>query len=194
MDYRKNEIKQKEKIVNLIKQNGYEIDCKLLNNMYELNYVYTYLSMMTLICCSNGNVYGKLSIENDAFIVKFKDSQSINAYLNDSLTKKDCNFDYNEENFIVNNHSFTIVYDYKTNGVRRIFIVDKDSRKLLIVIARKSLSINIDIFKFFNKSIYKSLYEHYKNSQKWIENGTRFLPDEMISIITKCQVLISLSS
>ena len=190
MDYRKKEIKQKEKIIDLIKQSNYEIDCKLLDNLYELNYVYTYPSMMTLIRCSNGNIYGKLSIGNDAFIVKFKDYQSIDAYFSISFFKKDCNFDYNEENFIVNNHSFTITYNYKTNGNNKIFIVDKDSRKLLIIIDRESSLINIDILKFFDKFV----YEHYKNSQKWIENDTGFLPAEMISIITKCQVLISLSS
>ena len=198
MNYKKNEIKKRKNIINLIKQNGYEIDCKLLNNMYnELNCFYTYINMVIPIYCSNGNVYGKLSIDKDLFIIKFKDYQSINASSHSFSAGNDYNFDYNEENLIVNNHAFTIIYNYTakytTFGTYNIYILDKDSRKLLIEIDRESSSINIDIFKLFGKSIYKSLYKRYENGHQWINNYAGLLPSELTSIITKCQVLLSLS-
>lgn len=125
-------------------------------------------------------------MDNNNFLVKFKDNPSINIYFNAIPTRKDYNLDYNEENFIVNNHSFT------TSAVKPIAlaIIDKVSRKLLIVIDRKRSVINVDIFKLFNKSIYK----YYENNQKWIDNNAKLLPPELNSVITKCQALIALSS
>ena len=195
MDYRKIDIEKIKNVLNLIKQNGYEIDCELLNNMCRLDYLYTYLSMIVPIYCDNGNVYCRLFIDGDGVkIIKFKDYPSINTSFKAISTKKDYNFDYNEENFVVNNHAFTITYIYTTKystfGTYNIYILDKDSRKLLIEIDCESSDINIDIFKLFNKSIYK----RYKNGHQWINNYAGLLPSELTSIITKCQVLLSLSS
>lgn len=190
MNYKKINIEKRRNIINLIKQNNYEIDCKLLNNICRLDYLFIYQHMMIPLYCDNDNVYGRLFIDDNTFVVKFKDNQSINISFESIPTRKDYNLDYNEENFIVNNHSFTIVYDYKANGNNNFAIVDKNSRKLLIVIDRKRSVINVDIFKLFNKSIYK----YYENNQKWIDNNARLLPPELNSVITKCQVLIALSS
>ena len=149
--------------------------------------------MISPIYCNNGNVYCRLFIDGDGTkIIKFKDYPSINNSFKAISTEKDYNFDYNEENFIVNNHSFTIIYIYITKYSAfsaRVYILDKDSRKSLIKIDHESSDINIDIFKIFNKSI----YEYYKNSHQWINNYARLLPSELASIITKCQILLSLS-
>ena len=89
MDYRKFDIEKIKNIVDLIKQNSYEIDCKLLNNMCRLDYLYTYLSMIFPIYCDNGNVYGKLFIDgSNTLIMKFKDYPSLNNSFSAIPTKK----------------------------------------------------------------------------------------------------------
>ena len=113
MDYKKIDIEKIKNIVDFIKQNCYEINCKLLNNMCRLDYLYTYMFMIAPIYCDNGNVYGKLFIDgSDTFIIKFKDYPSINTSFSAVPTKKYYNEDYNEENFTVNNHAFAITYNY----------------------------------------------------------------------------------
>ena len=193
MDYEKTAIEKEKKIVDLVKQNNYEIDFKLLNKInHSGDMIYTYWHMIRLIICKNNIVYCKLRTEKDIYIAKFKDAESIHISLNRKYRiKSDYNFDYNEENIVIAGHAFIVTYNnYEISGEDEIAIIDKDSKKLLIIIDQKGVSINSDIFKFLDKSIYK----HYKDNSQWLKNDDKPLPQVLVPIITKYQVLLSLSS
>ena len=61
MDYEKTAIEKEKKIVDLVKQNNYEIDFKLLNKInHSGDKIYTYWHMIRLIIFKNNIVYLKL--------------------------------------------------------------------------------------------------------------------------------------
>ena len=71
-----------------------------------------------------------------------------------------------------------------------IIIIDKNSKRILVVIRQDKAAINTDIFEFFNRSLYK----RYKNACQSLTNNQKYFPAELISIITTQQVLISFLS
>ena len=143
--------------------------------------------MLQPVVCKNDIIYCYMYIGMKTFAIKFKDNESIKIIRasHGLSTKKNYNFNYEEEEITINNNQFIIIY-----GKNNMIIIDKNSRRLLVSIRMNNTSINTDIFKFFNQS----LYECYKYNSKWLTNNQEPFPTELIPTITKCQILLSLSS
>ena len=129
-----------------------------------------------------------LYLARKTFLIKFKDNKSINLVSKTKhqlLTKKNYKFNY-EEDITINNHQFVIIY----NMEKHIIIIDKNSKRILVVIRQYEAVINADILEFFNQS----LYERYKNTYLSLTTEQKYFSAELIPTITKCQVILSISS
>ena len=129
-----------------------------------------------------------LYLARKTFLIKFKDNKSINLVSKTKhqlLTKKNYKFNY-EEDITINNHQFVIIY----NMEKHIIIIDKNSKRILVVIRQYEAVINTDILEFFNQS----LYERYKNTYLSLTTEQKYFSAELIPTITKCQVILSISS
>ena len=179
-----------KKIINFMKQNNYEICFDLLMDMKnDINHelLSIFLNRLELVSCKNDALYCFFYSDEKTFLIKFKDNKSINLVIEHRLlTNKNYNFNYEEEDITINNHQFVIIY----NMEKRIIIIDKNSKRILVTIHQDKVVINTDIFKFFNQS----LYERYKGAYLSLTTEQKYFPAELIPTITKCQVLISLSS
>ena len=179
-----------KKIINFMKQNNYEICFDLLMDMKnDINHelLSIFLNRLELVSCKNDALYCFFYSDEKTFLIKFKDNKSINLVIEHRLlTNKNYNFNYEEEDITINNHQFVIIY----NMEKRIIIIDKNSKRILVTIHQDKVVINTDIFKFFNQS----LYERYKGAYLSLTTEQKYFPAELIPTITKCQVILSLSS
>ncbi len=73
---------------------------------------------------------------------------------------------------------------------KHIIIIDKNSKRILVVIRQDETVINADILEFFNQS----LYERYKTTYLSLTTEQKYFTAELIPTITKCQVILSISS
>ena len=184
--------KEIKKIINFMKQNNYEICFDLLMDMKnDINHelLSIFLNRLELVSCKNDALYCFFYSDEKAFLIKFKDNKSINLVTKTKhrlLTNKNYNFNYEEEDITINNHQFVIIY----NMEKRIIIIDKNSKRILVVIRQDKAVINADILEFFNQS----LYERYKGAYLSLTTEQKYFPAELIPTITKCQVILSLSS